>query len=148
MAAGTGEEYIVQHNGILAEKKKELTDKQKSFLSNLFDTGGNINMALEKAGYSKNSRSLVLKTLSDEILEAAKTELAAHSVQAINRVVEGMNDVGEHPRAELRLKAAQTLLDRVGIGKQEKVEMEGKILHGVVLMPAKKEMPTVTIEEV
>jgi len=138
----------VQHNGILAEKKRELTDKQKSFLSNLFDTGGNISLALEKAGYSKNSRNVVLKTLSDEILEVAKTELAAHSVQAINRVVEGMNDVGEHPRAELRLKAAQTLLDRVGIGKQEKIEMEGKILHGVVLMPAKKEMPTVTIEEV
>ena len=63
----------MQHNGILAEKKKELTDKQKSFLSNLFDSGGNINLALEKAGYSKTSRSLVLKTLSDEILEAAKT---------------------------------------------------------------------------
>jgi len=138
----------VQHNGILAEKKRELTDKQKSFLSNLFDTGGNISLALEKAGYSKNSRNVVLKALADEILEVAKTELAAHSVQAINRVVEGMNDVGEHPRAELRLKAAQTLLDRVGIGKQEKIEMEGKILHGVVLMPAKKEMPTVTIEEV
>ena len=138
----------MQHNGILAEKKRELTDKQKSFLSNLFDTGGNISLALEKAGYSKNSRNVVLKALADEILEVAKTELAAHSVQAINRVVEGMNDVGEHPRAELRLKAAQTLLDRVGIGKQEKIEMEGKILHGVVLMPAKKEMPTVTIEEV
>jgi hypothetical protein len=58
-----------------------------------------------------------------------------------------MNDVGEHPRAELRLKAAQTLLDRVGLGKQEKVEIEGKLLHGVVLMPSKKAMPTVTINE-
>jgi len=47
----------------------------------------------------------------------------------------------------LRLKAAQTLLDRVGLGKQEKVEVEGKMLHGVVLMPAKKAMPTVTINE-
>ena len=137
----------MQHNGILAEKKKELTDKQKSFLSHLFETGGNINVALDKAGYSKTSRSMVLKTLSDEIIAAAKTEMAAHSVTAINRVVEGMNDVGEHPRAELRLKAAQTLLDRVGLGKQEKVEVEGKMLHGVVLMPAKKAMPTVTINE-
>ena len=137
----------MQHKGILAEKRKELTDKQKSFLSSLFESGGNINVALDKAGYAKTSRSMVLKTLSDEILEAAKTEMAAHSVTAIHRVVEGMNDVGEHPRAELRLKAAQTLLDRVGLGKQEKVEIEGKLLHGVVLMPSKKAMPTVTINE-
>ena len=60
---------------------------------------------------------------------------------------EGMNDIGEHPRAELRLKAAQTLLDRVGMGKQEKIDVEGKLLHGVVLMPAKKEMPTVSVED-
>ena len=137
----------MQHNGLLAEKRKELTDKQKAFLSSLFETGGNIGLALDKSGYAKTSRSMVLKTLSDEILEAAKTEMAAHSITAINRVVEGMNDVGEHPRAELRLKAAQTLLDRVGLGKQEKVEIEGKLLHGVVLMPSKKAMPIVTLNE-
>ncbi len=57
----------MQHNGILAEKRKELTDKQKSFLSSLFESGGNINVALDKAGYAKTSRSMVLKTLSDEI---------------------------------------------------------------------------------
>jgi hypothetical protein len=134
---------ILKDKGVVTE---DTTTKSK-ILSSLFESGGNINVALDKAGYAKTSRSMVLKTLSDEILEAAKTEMAAHSVTAIHRVVEGMNDVGEHPRAELRLKAAQTLLDRVGLGKQEKVEIEGKLLHGVVLMPSKKAMPTVTINE-
>ena len=48
---------------------------------------------------------------------------------------------------ELTKKAAQTLLDRVGLGKQEKIDVEGKLLHGVVLMPAKKEMPVVNVED-
>ena len=56
-----------------------------------------------------------------------------------------------HSRDELNYevmnKAAQTLLDRVGLGKQEKIDIEGKMLHGVVLMPAKKEMPVVDIRE-
>lgn len=137
----------MQNAGILAEKKRVLTDKQKSFLGELFNCEGNIGKAMEKAGYKPSSRQHVLSSLKDEIIEASKTELAAHAAQAVNRVVEGMNDIGEHPRAELRLKAAQTLLDRVGLGKQEKIDIEGKMLHGVVLMPAKKEMPVVDIRE-
>ena len=137
----------MQNGGILAEKKRVLTDKQKSFLGELFNCEGNIGKAMEKAGYKPSSRQHVLSSLKDEIIEASKTELAAHAAQAVNRVVEGMNDIGEHPRAELRLKAAQTLLDRVGLGKQEKIDIEGKMLHGVVLMPAKKEMPVVDIRE-
>ena len=138
---------MMQNGGILAEKKRVLTDKQKSFLGELFNCEGNIGKAMEKAGYKPSSRQHVLSSLKDEIIEASKTELAAHAAQAVNRVVEGMNDIGEHPRAELRLKAAQTLLDRVGLGKQEKIDIEGKLLHGVVLMPAKKEMPVVDIRE-
>lgn len=138
---------MMQNAGILAEKKRVLTDKQKSFLGELFNCEGNIGKAMEKAGYKPSSRQHVLSSLKDEIIEASKTELAAHAAQAVNRVVEGMNDIGEHPRAELRLKAAQTLLDRVGLGKQEKIDIEGKMLHGVVLMPAKKEMPVVDIRE-
>ena len=137
----------MQNAGILAEKKRVLTDKQKSFLGELFNCEGNIGKAMEKAGYIPSSRQHVLSSLKDEIIEASKTELAAHAAQAVNRVVEGMNDIGEHPRAELRLKAAQTLLDRVGLGKQEKIDIEGKMLHGVVLMPAKKDMPVVDIRE-
>ncbi len=137
----------MQNAGILAEKKRVLTDKQKSFLGELFNCEGNIGKAMEKAGYKPSSRQHVLSSLKDEIIEASKTELAAHAAQAVNRVVEGMNDIGEHPRAELRLKAAQTLLDRVGLGKQEKIDIEGKMLHGVVLMPAKKDMPVVDIRE-
>ena len=137
----------MQNAGILAEKKRVLTAKQKSFLGELFNCEGNIGKAMEKAGYKPSSRQHVLSSLKDEIIEASKTELAAHAAQAVNRVVEGMNDIGEHPRAELRLKAAQTLLDRVGLGKQEKIDIEGKMLHGVVLMPAKKDMPVVDIRE-
>ena len=137
----------MQNAGILAEKKRVLTDKQKSFLGELFNCEGNIGKAMEKAGYKPSSRQHVLSSLKDEIIEASKTELAAHAAQAVNRVVEGMNDIGEHPRAEHRWKAAPTLLDRVGLGKQEKIDIEGKMLHGVVLMPAKKDMPVVDIRE-
>ena len=81
------------NQGLLKEKSRELTKKQQSFLTELFKCGGNITKALELAGYKPSSRQHVLQSLKDEIIEQAKVELAAHSVTAINRVVEGMNDV-------------------------------------------------------
>ena len=125
------------------EKKKEVTEKQKKFLDALFVNRGNISAACEEAGYSPSSRTWLVKALADEIVDISKRELAVNSATAVSRVVESMNDDGLNPRQELRLKAAQTLLDRVGLGKIEKQEHDVKALHGIVLMPSKAAMPIV-----
>lgn len=134
----------MQHTGILAqEKKKEVTEKQKKFLNCLFVNKGDITLACEEAGYSPSSRTWLVKSLADEIIDISKRELAVNSATAVSRVVESMNDDGLNPRQELRLKAAQTLLDRVGLGKIEKQEHDVRALHGIVLMPSKSAMPIV-----
>ena len=125
------------------EKKKEVPEKQKKFLDALFVNRGNISAACEEAGYSPSSRTWLVKALADEIVDISKRELAVNSATAVSRVVESMNDDGLNPRQELRLKAAQTLLDRVGLGKIEKQEHDVKALHGIVLMPSKSAMPIV-----
>ena len=125
------------------EKKKEVTENQKKFLDALFVNRGNISAACEEAGYSPSSRTWLVKALADEIVDISKRELAVNSATAVSRVVESMNDDGLNPRQELRLKAAQTLLDRVGLGKIEKQEHDVKALHGIVLMPSKSAMPIV-----
>ena len=111
---------------LLSEKKKEVTEKQKKFLDALFVNRGNISAACEEAGYSPSSRTWLVKALADEIVDISKRELAVNSATAVSRVVESMNDDGLNPRQELRLKAAQTLLDRVGLGKIEKQEHDVK----------------------
>ena len=40
---------------------------------------------------------------------------------------------------DTRLKAAGDLLDRIGITKRQEIYTESKVLHGVVLLPAKKQ---------
>ena len=41
------------------------------------------------------------------------------------------------PRAEVRLKAAESILNRVGIGRRDTVEHNVTAIHGVVLLPSK-----------
>ena len=48
--------------------KRELTDKQKSFLEHLVNTSGDAKKAAELAGYSSHYHHVV-KTLKSEILE-------------------------------------------------------------------------------
>jgi hypothetical protein len=44
---------------------------------------------------------------------------------------------------ETRMKAAADILDRVGVGKRQEVDIRAEVIHGVVLLPAKKKETTI-----
>ena len=121
--------------------KRELTTKQKIFLDELIDNGGNVQQAVDKAGYAKTARSWLIPSLKNEIIESTKLHLAANSVKAANRIVEGLDSDGTLASSQMdtRLKAAGDILDRIGISKRQEIYTESKVLHGVVLIPAKKQ---------
>ena len=121
--------------------KREFTAKQKIFLDELIESGGNVQQAVNKAGYSRTARSWLIPSLKEEIIERTKLHLAAHSVKAANRIVEGLDSDGTLASSQMdtRMKAAGDILDRIGISKRQEVYTESKVLHGVVLIPAKKE---------
>ena len=45
---------------------------------------------------------------------------------------------GTIPQANIRMEAAKQILDRVGIAKKEKIDIEAKIQHGIFILPAKE----------
>tara|TARA_R110002020_G_scaffold2105_1_gene9586 strand:- start:581 stop:1006 length:426 start_codon:yes stop_codon:yes gene_type:complete len=127
-------------NGYLPQKQKErdLTEKQQKFLDCLIQTGGDPKYAAELAGYSEGSYFQVIKSLKNEIIELASNILAQSAPQAALKLVQVMNTDDPMPQANVRLQAAQTILDRTGLGKQDKldvnVESEGGSLF---ILPAK-----------
>jgi hypothetical protein len=88
------------------------------------------------AGYadSVSSRAIV-NGLKDEILDATRLHLALHAPQAAMSVIDGINDPTELGIKE-KLNAAKDILDRIGIVKTEKVQVEAS--GGVMLLPPKK----------
>ena len=118
--------------------KRDYTEKQVAFLDAIVSNGGDIGKALEIAGYSPNSRNSVISSLREELIENANQVLATHSIKAASHLVNTMDDgEGEMPRAEVRLKAAESILNRVGIGRRDTVEHNVTAIHGVVLLPSK-----------
>jgi len=120
-----------------SKKKRQLTEKQLAYLDALMDNGGNNAAALRAAGYCETTGKAVMNSLADEIVERAKNMLAANSVKAAAGLVNALDDDGTIPRAEQRIKAAESILNRVGVGKHDKVDHNVTALHGVVLLPAK-----------
>ena len=132
-------------NQIIPKKKKELTPKQEKFLDVLFNNGGRVMSAIEEAGYSPDSRGWLMHSVKNEIIERAKTQLAGSSVKAVNRLHEGLDADGTIPSGQMdvRMKAASEILDRAGISKRQEINIEGQVLHGVVMLPAKDKIKVI-----
>ena len=120
---------------------RKLTDQQETFLSTLIDNGGQVKEAMEIAGYHSGSRSNLINSVKHEIIERTRQHLASSSVQAANRLIEGLDADGTIPSSqmEVRLRAANDILDRTGVSKRQEIATESRVIHGIVLLPAKKE---------
>ena len=129
-------------NTLLPQKpkqKKELTEKQEAFVDALIDNGGSVPQAMKTAGYEPTSRSWLVNSVSNEIVERTQNYLASHGMKAANNLINALDEDGTTPKGELRLKAAESLLNRIGIGSRETVDHNVTALHGVVLLPNKEQ---------
>ena len=129
--------------------KRELTPKQEKFLNELMTNGGHVKNAVAAAGYKEQSRSWLTRSLRDEIIDRTRNMLATNSVKAASRIVEGLDADGTTPLNQMdhRLKTAESVLDRVGLGKKQQVEVEANIMHGIIMLPSKEKQKEIIIDQ-
>ena len=115
---------------------RALTERQQKFLAVLMDeAGGDISTAKIMAGYSANTTKLeVTNSLKEEIIDVTHSYLARNVPKAAMAMVGALYDPTELGIRD-KMAAAKELLDRTGLVKTEKVQIEAK--GGVMLMPAK-----------
>ena len=123
---------------VSTQKVKELTDQQKSFLTALFGNAkGNPKKAGEIAGYSEHSYPKVIRALKDEIIQRAEEVMASYSPKATMGLVNALDEDGSTPNASIRVEAAKQILDRVGLTKKEKVDINVRSVSGIFILPPK-----------
>jgi hypothetical protein len=120
-------------SSITKTQKRNLTDMQERFLDALYgEARGNPREAARIAGYSDHSYPKVVRNLKKEI-----TELATHSAKAATRLTDLLDEDGTTPHSNIRLAAANSVLDRVGISKKDQLDINMKAMHGIFILPAK-----------
>jgi len=116
---------------------RQLTEQQQKFLDVLFDeAGGSIVQAKKLAGYSDTtSTTHIVNSLKEEILDATQTYMSRNAPRAAVAMVGALIDPTELGIRD-KMQAAKELLDRTGLVKTEKMQVETK--GGVMLMPPKQ----------
>ena len=113
--------------------KRKLTEQQEKFLAALSsEAKGDINKALDIAGYKPGASYAVINSLKDEIIDVATKILAKSAPQASNKLVEILNSDDPIPQVNAKLQAAQTLLD--------KLDVTHSVGSGIFILPEKKEV--------
>ena len=115
---------------------RQLTERQQKFLDVLFDeAGGDVARAKILAGYSEtSSTSDIVKSLKEEIMDATQLYMSRNAPKAAVAMVSGVDDPTQLGIRD-KLSASKELLDRVGLIKTEKVQVEAS--GGVMILPPK-----------
>jgi len=118
-------------------KERNLSEKQQKFLDVLFEEArGDFVQAKLLAGYSENTPTTdILKSLKDEVLERTNLYLARNAPRAAMAMVGALVDPTELGIKE-KMSAAKEVMDRVGIIKSEKIQVESS--GGVMILPPKR----------
>lgn len=115
---------------------RNLTERQKKFLDVLFEeANGDAVTAKRLAGYSDNTPTTeIISAIRDEVLDRTNMYLARNAPRAAVAMVGAILDPTELGIKE-KMNAAREILDRTGLVKTEKVQVEAT--NGLMILPPK-----------
>ena len=131
------------------KEDRQYTTQQMAFLEALYtpEVAGNLRKAMKQAGYGDNTPvSQVVKSLKDEIIELSKEYLAAHSAKASVAIVSVLDDPSALGTPNL-IKAAESILNRAGVGSKDGSLELNVPDGGLVILPAKNVRPKDVVKE-
>ena len=80
------------------------------------------------------------------MIQLASDVLARSAPQAAFKLVEIMNSDRPLPQVGNKLQAAQTILDRVGVAKRDRLDVTHKAAGGIFILPEKQPIEAEAVE--
>lgn len=120
-----------------------LSEREKAFLDAVFDPVRNpkndLNKAKTLAGYPEDvSLVSIIRNIKLCLQEDVQSFLLTKAIRASQVLEEIMNDENPLPGSDKVIQAALQILDRAGITKKDKSEINIKAPDGVVILPPLK----------
>ena len=72
---------------------------------------------------------------------------AKEAPSAAFKLVEVLKSDNPLPQANVKIQAAQTILDRVGLGKKERLDVNHNVQGGIFILPEKETIDVTDYEE-
>ena len=113
-----------------------LNETEELFLAYL-ENAPSIVAVAKTMDISKSHAYSMYTKLKDVILDRARDNLALGSLKAVATAVSLMDADASTEKGELRLAAAEKIMDRVGLTKHTSVEVRVESENGLFILPAK-----------
>lgn len=126
--------------------RDEIKDRDLLFCELLFELGS-VSEAAKQLDITVRQGRKIAERSKDMILAMTNTELASLAYLSVSTIRSALTEDGSTPKAEIRLKAAEAALDRIGASKRVQGDLEVKIETPIILMPAKdtSQVPTILV---
>ena len=118
----------------------EIKAEHELFIEHFLECG-NVYEAAEKAGFDRSAGRRLFKKLKERIQSELEDDMVMSQVQAMKVVKDSMGSKAIDPKQEIRLRAAESVLDRGGLTKKNTLELGGSVLPAVMVLPAKDPAP-------
>lgn len=127
----------------MKSKEVALTAKENGFIEALLDSGGDLQEAAAKSGYSATYVYQLRDRLSKHIIEATKKYIAMNSLRAAVKMVNSIDS--DAPLSPLQQAAAKDIMDRAGIKHQEEVVVAA-VKANIFILPDKQPIQAIETE--
>ncbi len=118
--------------------KEPQNQQQKDFID-LYVSGVSVKDACAEVGYMHvNVCYEILRKYKDYVLDCMAHQLMLAGPTAIVKMKDMLEEGAVAPGANTRMEAAKQILDRIGLIKKEKIEIEAT-QGGIFILPSKKE---------
>lgn len=119
----------------------KLTEQEELFLAYI-EKSPKIADAARAMGIQYQQAYDIYSKLKDVIMDRARSQLTLGAMKAVHTTLEMLDADASTEKGELRLAAAEKILDRVGITKHTNVEVRVESENGLFILPAKAPLVT------
>ena len=127
-------------NSLESKRGRPLTELQESFLECYYASDFDVKKATKKAGIKPGYTPTLVRSLKKEMLELIEIKLVENAGDAINTMHNILVADTPIPNISTKLEAAKTVLDRIGVTKKERIEVEHKGEIGLFVLPPKQDV--------
>jgi hypothetical protein len=106
-----------------------------------FVSHGDHRKAAEEAGFDRSRGRALFTKYRERIQKMLEDELAMSQVNAIRVLKDSMGDGATNAKQDIRVRSAESVLDRAGLGKKQTMEIGGSALPAVMILPVKDPAP-------
>ncbi|AHK11946.1 hypothetical protein CHOED_086 [Vibrio phage CHOED] len=122
----------------------EISVQHELFIEAYLETAS-VNDAAKAAGFDRSYGPKLFHKLKDRIVPMMEDRMAMMQMKAINVMEDSMGDGALKPKQDIRIRAAQDIMDRGGLTKKQSIDVSGSVLPAVMILPAKN--PTAPTRE-